>query len=95
MELATNNPITANGSYTQKVIRGKYYTCALSGSFGAGTLSFNWVDSVGNKVAFENSPLTEATGFEFIAPTDTVDLTLAGATAPSINVQIATVDNDD
>ena len=91
MELETNNPITANGSYTVEVISGRRYTCAISGNFGTGSpsLAFNWVDAAGNKVPFSNSPLTAAAGFEFIAPTDQIDFTLTGSTSPSIYIQTA------
>jgi hypothetical protein len=88
---ATNNAITANGTYTQQITPGRYYALGAGGTFGSGSLAVSWTDVSGNSATLPSSPLTAAGGFVFVAPANALTLVLSGATDPNIKVSIATV----
>jgi len=87
MDLIGNNPITADGTYTLKIQAGARYAFGASAGTWAGSLAVRWVDGDGNATAFPDSPLTANGGFEFIAPSGTVEFVMTGyANATRIQV---------
>lgn len=80
--------ISADGSLDIGVTRGAAFTVAASGSFGSGTVTVNYSFKGAWKTftSGETGTATEAFErvFENVGDTDTVRVTLAGATAPTI-----------
>lgn len=89
---SSNNPLSANGTYTLPITPGKYYSFGAAGTWDSGSLAIKWTDNAGNSVALPDSPLTADGGFVFCAPTSTLSLVLSSvASASAINISIATV----
>ena len=88
MAALTGNQIILDGTYDVPVIPGRKYSVMAAGTFGGGTLSFSTVDSSsGNAVALPTyGTATADTVFEFTAPADVFQVSLAGATSPAITL---------
>lgn len=86
---ATNNPLTADGTYTLDITPGQNYTLGAAGTWGGGSLALNWVDESGNTVPFDNSPMTANGAFVLCSPAGTMSLVLTGSAGASIRIQIA------
>ena len=86
--------LTENGNTDIAVDPGRVYAFTASGDFGGGTLTLQWGDA-GIDTAFKDAAgdvaLTAAGGRVIVAPTRRVRFSLAGATAPSIKVNLLPV----
>lgn len=96
MAALTSNTITADGTYTVTTFPGMLYVLGLSGTFGSGTpgsatLTAKWVDDAGNATAFAGGAFTAAGTMTFRAPSNSVQLVLAGATDPVLVVSMPPV----
>ena len=87
----TSNKITADGTYTVPTLVGKRYVVAAAGTFGGGSLAFNWNNGI-TSTAYAGSPCGAATTFTFTAAATTAEFILTGATDPSITVTVALSD---
>lgn len=75
---SSNNPITADGTYTIPVKPGRRYVIAASSASWSGSLAIGWAGDNGVVVPFPESPLTANGGFELVAPGKTLSLTMTG-----------------
>tara|TARA_R110000851_G_scaffold93847_7_gene204337 strand:+ start:350 stop:640 length:291 start_codon:yes stop_codon:yes gene_type:complete len=91
-DLNTYEPITNSGDYDFEMESGRKFVFSASGTFGGGTLTLKYIIK-GDEVDFESGVLSAAGGFEVMPPVDTLRITLAGASAPSIDIVL--VDSHD
>lgn len=80
--------LSANGSTDVGVAIGTEFTVAASGTFGSGTITVNyragssWVTFASGETGTATSAFERV--FENVGDIDTVRITLAGATSPSV-----------
>lgn len=75
---SSNNPITADGTYTIPVKPGRRFVIGATSAAWSGSLAIGWSGDDGNVVAFPGSPLTANGGFELVSPGKTLVLTMTG-----------------
>lgn len=88
--------ITSNGSYDFVTCPGKEYVFRASGTFGSGTVTLLWVEgSSTGAIEDFNGPIsyTSNGATQFRAPSNTVRVTLAGSSNPSIELAVFGVCN--
>ena len=80
--------ITADGTYDFEVIAGKRYALEVCGTWGVGSPSLSVKTLHGSTAGAEypDSPLTADGGFEFVATSSQVRLTVSGSTTPALTV---------
>ena len=80
--------ITADGTYTLKILPGRGHTLMLAGTFGGGSIALSMVDSASLvELALPDcSAITAATGFAFDAGADTLKVVVTGSTSPDLQL---------
>jgi len=94
--LKDNNPVTADGDYAFSVTAGKEYAISMNGTFGGGAFSvqFDYTnDDSGSYQTIPSGSITSNSSFIFYAHSRTMNINVAGATSPSVNVRITEVIN--
>lgn len=87
MILLGNNPITADGTYTQSVVPGVEYLLTMKGTYGGGTLLVKYTCPIdGSLKIVDNASYTGAgkTEDRMIFPSNSISFVLSGSTTPSI-----------
>lgn len=92
---ASNNPITADGTYTVAIDPGRLYAFGASSAAWNGSLAVGWADEAGNVTAFPGSPLTANGNFNFIAPGKVLVLTASGTIGTTLISYAKADDVDD
>jgi hypothetical protein len=83
------NTITADGSYEINTRFSRKHLLTLKDDFGGGTVTMTaYNDASGDYEAVDGGSWTAAAEITFDAPSDTIRLTLAGATDPNILVTL-------
>ena len=81
--------ITADGSYELNTRFSREHLLTFKGSFGGGTLTMTaYNDASAAYESVDGGSWTAADEVTFTAPSGSIRLTLAGATAPSIAVSL-------
>ena len=82
--------ITADGSTLFPCAEGRRYAVTVAGDFGGGTVTVNHLNN-GTKIPYTLGEFTADGGCWIITTGKQFDVTLTGATSPSISIRITPV----
>lgn len=88
-EISPFSVITANGDYEIDTRAGHLHLLTLKGTFGGGTVTMTSKNNAtGTYTSVDGGSWTAEAEDQFYATSDSIRLTLAGATTPSIAINV-------